>query len=167
MNSKDLVAHLGLQPHPEGGFYRETYRSPLVLPAAALPQHGGPRAASTAILFLLEAGQFSALHRIASDELWHFHLGDPLKVVVLRDAEHEEILLGPDVAAGQQLQALVPAGATFGAYVATGGCFSLVGCTVAPGFDFADFVMPSRAQLLAEFPQHADLVVALTRAAEM
>ncbi len=166
MNSKDLVAHLHLQPHPEGGYFRETYRAPLILPASALPDHGGPRAASTAILFLLEAGQFSALHRIASDELWHFHLGDPLEVHVLHHDRCEEILLGSDVAAGHQLQALVPAGATFGASVVTGGRFSLVGCTVAPGFDFSDFVMPSRAQLLGEFPAHADLVVALTRASD-
>jgi len=163
-----LIATLLLQPHPEGGHFAETYRAPLTLPAAALPGHGGARSASTAILFLLKAGEFSALHRIASDEVWHFHLGDPLVVHVLHpdreDGRREDLVLGHDVITGQRLQAVVPAGATFGARVRDGGSWSLVGCTVAPGFDFADFVMPARAELLAAFPKHADLVMSLTRA---
>lgn len=160
----EWIRRLGLAPHPEGGHFRETYRAPLTLPPSALPEHGGARAASTAILFVLEAGEFSALHRIRSDELWHFHLGDPLIVHVLHaDRRHEAIVLGPDLAAGQRLQAVVPAGATFGARVVDGGSASLVGCTVAPGFDFADFVMPTRDELHRTFPEHRALVDALTR----
>ena len=159
----DLIRQLDLRPHPEGGWFRETYRDSLTLPATALPDHQGPRSASTAILFLLEAYAFSALHTIASDELWHFHLGDPLIVDVLRGQAREDLVLGHDLAAGQRLQAAVPRGATFGARLADGGRFALVGCTVAPGFDFQDFTMPSRAELLRAFPGHADLVRSLTR----
>lgn len=161
-----LIDTLGLSPHPEGGYYRETYRDDLVLPASALPHHGGARNASTAILFLLPAGSFSAFHRIASDELWHFHLGDPLVVHVLHpDGRREDIRIGSDVLAGERLQAAVPRGAVFGARVADGGRFSLVGCTVAPGFDFADFVIPPRQELLDAFGDHAELVRALTHPA--
>jgi predicted cupin superfamily sugar epimerase len=164
IDPKTLVSALALQPHPEGGHYKETYRDPFVIPADALPHHAGPRNASTAILFLLSAGSLSAFHRIASDELWHFHLGDPLVVHVLhQDGRREDLHIGADVLAGQRLQAVVPRGAVFGARVADGGGFSLVGCTVAPGFDFADLVIPPRAELLAEFPRHAELVTALTR----
>jgi len=164
MTPIDLIRHLALRPHPEGGFFRETYRDSFVLPASALPEHRGPRSASTAILFLLEAGVFSALHRIASDELWHFHLGDALVVHQLHpDGRRQDLVLGSDVAAGQLLQAAVPRGTTFGARVTDGGRFSLVGCTVAPGFDFADFTMPARAELLEAFPAHAALIQTLTR----
>jgi len=165
IDPRSLAAHLRMQPHPEGGHFAETYRDPLILPASALPGHAGPRSASTAILFLLESGQFSALHRIASAEAWHFHLGDALVVHVLHpDGRRDDLVLGHDVFAGERLQAVVPAGATFGARVRDGGRWCLVGCTVAPGFDFADFVMPSRAELLAQFPRHATLVTTLTRA---
>jgi uncharacterized protein len=165
-----LITALGLEPHPEGGFFRETHRDTLTLPAAALPDHGGARSASSAILFLLPAGHFSALHRIASDEVWHFHLGDPLFVHVLhRDGRREDLRLGPAVLGGDRLQAHVPRGATFGARLAPSapsapsGRYALVGCTVAPGFEFDDFVMPTRAELLVDFPAHAALVRELTR----
>jgi predicted cupin superfamily sugar epimerase len=163
--ARELVRALGLVPHPEGGWFRETYRDSLTLPAAALPGHRGARSASTAILYLLEAGDFSALHRIASDELWHFHLGDPLVVHVLdpTTGRRSDLTLGPDVAAGHALQAVVPRGTVFGARLAPSGSFALVGCTVAPGFDFADFVMPSQSTLMKMFPAHAGLVGALTR----
>lgn len=161
-----LIAALDLAPHPEGGWFKETWRAAESIPADALPaRFGGPRAHGTAILFLLAAGQFSALHRIAADELWCFHLGDPLVVHVLHpgDGRRQDIVLGAALEAGQRLQAVVPHGATFGARLADGGRYALVSCVVAPGFDFADFVMPTRAELVATFPQHAELVRALTR----
>ena len=163
-----IVRLLELAPHPEGGFYRETYRAEAVLPQAALgPRFAGDRAASTAIYFLVPRGSFSALHRIASDEVWHHYAGAPLEVVsILPDGRREDLRLGTDLAAGERPQGVVRAGAWFGSRVPDGATepWSLVGCTVAPGFDFADFELADRATLLARFPAHAALVVALTRA---
>ncbi len=161
------VTKLGLQKHPEGGWYVETYRARETVAAAALPSRfSGARAFSTAIYFLLEAGQVSALHRIRSDELWHFHAGDPLTVHLLDPATGaaRELTLGPDPEAGQAFQAVVPAGVWFGAQVNAGGDYALVGCTVAPGFDFADFELARREALLARFPERGALITALTRA---
>jgi predicted cupin superfamily sugar epimerase len=137
------------------------YRAPLVL--RELP-HGGPRAAHTAIYFLLPAGAFSALHRVASDEVWHHYDGDTVDLHLIDDAGlYTRVLLGRDYDAGARPQHVVPAG-VWQAAVPRGDRFALCGCTVAPGFDFADFVMPSRAELLALFPAHAELVTRLTRA---
>lgn len=161
-----LVARLGLRPHPEGGFFRELYRAPLVLPHEALPEtFGGARAAATAIYFLLTADSFSALHRIASDEMWFFLGGDPLEVFVLDEVGELEVKrLGPMASmAGESPFAVVEAGRVFGARVATGGRWSLVSCVVAPGFDFADFELCARDALVARFPQHAELIAELTR----
>lgn len=155
-----LVELLGLAPHPEGGFFRETWRSPLVL--GGLP-HGAPRSASTAIYFLLPAGSFSALHRVASDEVWHHYDGDPVELHVLEGRVHQTFMLGRDLARGQRPQHVVPAGA-WQAAVPIGSRWSLCGCTVAPGFDFADFAMPSREEMLRLLPDHAAVVTRLTRA---
>ena len=154
------IETLGLRPHPEGGWFRETYRSAESAPAAGLPaRFGGPRAFGTAIYFLLGADAFSALHRIRSDEIWHFYDGDPLEIVLLHpDGRREDQRVGPG-----SFQAVVPAGAWFGARVAVGGSCALVGCTVAPGFDFADFEMARRGDLLSQFPAHRDIILALTR----
>lgn len=155
-----IVALLGLAPHPEGGFYKETHRGSLVL--EGLP-HGAPRAAHTAIYFLLPAGTFSALHRVASDEVWHHYDGDPLELHTITDAgAHEVVRLGRDLAAGERPQHVVPAG-VWQAAVPVGERYALAGCTVAPGFDFADFAMPDRATLLARFPAHAAVVEKLSR----
>ena len=159
-----LVARLGLQPHPEGGFYRETYRT-----SVATTTSRGERAASTAIYFLLRRGDVSALHRIASDEVWHFHAGAPLRIVCLharsgdepRVGRRTDLLLGLDLDAGEEPQAVVPAGTWFGAR--SEGDFSLVGCTVAPGFDFADFEMGDGGALEREYPEHVDIVRAFSR----
>lgn len=189
-SAQELVTQLGLEPHPEGGYFRETYRDALAL--SALPQRfSGPRSASTAIYYLLERGDMSALHRIHSDEVWHHYLGATLTVHVLHPASedaparYEALRLGKDLAAGERPQAVVPAGAWFGARLepsegtggqtphapnADQGCrdadtdFVLVGCTVAPGFDFRDFELAQRDALLAQFPQHQALVRAMTRA---
>ncbi len=159
-DAKRIIERLGLGPHPEGGFYRETWRAPLVL--SGLP-HGAPRAAKTAIYFLLPAGTFSALHRVASDEIWHHYDGDPVELHLLGDdGEHRVEHLGRALDAGERPQAIVPAG-TWQAAVPVGDRFALCGCTVSPGFDFADFEMPSRAELVRRFPAGADLVTRLTR----
>jgi predicted cupin superfamily sugar epimerase len=154
-----LVDLLGLAPHPEGGFFREMWRSPLVI--GNLP-HGAPRAASTAIYFLLPAGSFSALHRVASDEVWHHYDGDPVELHVLEGRVHQTFVLGRDLESGQRPLHVVPAGA-WQAAVPIGSRWSLCGCTVAPGFDFADFEMPSREELLRLLPDHGQAVTRLTR----
>ena len=159
------IEHLGLAPHPEGGHFRETYRAPESIPGTALPaRSGGPRVFSTAIYFLLRAGEVSALHRIKSDELWHFYTGGPLVVSVIDpDGARHDLALGPDPDAAQLFQATVPAGAWFGAAVRLGTAYALVGCTVAPGFEFADFELADRGALLRRYPQHAALIEQLTR----
>jgi predicted cupin superfamily sugar epimerase len=159
-----LIHSLGLLRHPEGGWYRETYRSTGTIPVAALPEgFNGSRPVCTAIYFLLEQGDISALHRIKSDEMWHFYSGAGLTVHVLTEAgDYSTIRLGSACGAGEQFQAVVPAGAWFGAEV-TGGAYALVGCTVAPGFDFADFVMAEREDMLHRYPHHAALIERLTR----
>jgi predicted cupin superfamily sugar epimerase len=158
--AQKIVQILALEPHPEGGFFRETWRSPLAL--AGLP-HGAPRAASTAIYYLLPAGSFSALHRVASDEVWHHYDGDPVQLHVLEGRVHQTFLLGRDLAKGERPHYVVPAGA-WQAAVPIGPRWSLCGCTVAPGFDFADFEMPSRAEMLRLLPDHESVVMRLTRA---
>lgn len=159
------IDHLGLTPHPEGGHFRETYRAAQGIPEPALPaRYGGPRPASTAIYFLLRAGEVSALHRIKSDELWHFYAGGPLVVSLIDPGgTRHDLTLGPNPAEGQQFQATVPAGAWFGAALRPGAAYGLVGCTVAPGFEFADFELADRRALLRRYPQHAALIEDLTR----
>jgi uncharacterized protein len=151
--------------HPEGGYYSETYRSVEQIPQSALPSRfGGARAFSTAIYFLLEGHHTSALHRIEADELWHFYTGDPLEVFVIypENGTLEVIRLGSNPDAGEVFQAVVPAGAWFGSKPAPGAAYSLVGCTVAPGFDFKGFELADKDLLIKEFPQHRALIELLT-----
>lgn len=167
-NNRDAacwIEQLGLARHPEGGWFRETYRSAGTIPVAGLPERfDGERAFSTAICFLLEQGDFSALHRLKSDEVWHFYDGAPLAVhMISPHGERSMFRLGRDVAQGERLQAAVPAGWWFGAELAAQGDYALVGCTVAPGFDFNDFEMAERTELMGMFPDHAALVMRLTR----
>jgi len=159
------IEKLGLEPHPEGGYYRQTYRSELTIAREALPAgFGGSRAASTAIYFLLEGKNFSAFHRLQSDEVWHFYAGEALVVHVLDPSgECSRILLGRDPEAGQVLQAVVRAGSWFASHVADWKSWALVGCTVAPGFDFEDFEMGRREELAAKYKQHRELIERLTR----
>ena len=156
-----LVTTLGLAPHPEGGFYRESWRAPLVL--NGLP-HGAPRAAHTAIYYLLPVGTFSAIHRVSSDEVWHHYDGDAVDLHLVDDeGRHHVEVLGRDLAKGERPQHVVPAG-VWQAAMPRGSRYALCGCTVAPGFDFADFEMPARAAMVELFPQHAELMTKLTRA---
>lgn len=159
VSAADLAARLGLAPHPEGGFYRETYRA-----SELVDTPRGPRAASTAIHFLVPRSTFSALHRIASDEVWHHYAGAALRVVrIAEDGTRRDLVIGPDLDAGQEPQGVVPAGEWFGATLEGEGDWALVGCTVAPRFDFADFELARREELLARFPEHEAIVRALTR----
>ena len=145
---------------------RETYRAAGTIAGNALPNgFAGDRVFSTAIHYLLPAGQVSMLHRIRSDELWHFHMGDALEVIdITPDGALTTTVLGHDVAAGETLQSVVPAGRWFGARLARPAedAFALVGCTVAPGFDFADFEMADRDAILNAFPQHRAIITAMT-----
>jgi predicted cupin superfamily sugar epimerase len=153
-----LVRALSLSPHQEGGFFRQTFRSSLTVPA-----HGGTRAASTAIYYLLPAGELSALHRVRSDEVWHWYAGAPLALHRLDDdGTHRVTLLGANLAQGEEPQVIVPAG-TWQAALASPDGWTLCGCTVAPGFDFADWELPSRDEAQARFPRHAELIARLTR----
>lgn len=161
----NIIKALNLQPHPEGGWYRETYRSTETIAASALPKRfDGPRCYATAIYFLLNSENFSALHRIKSDEQWHFYSGSPLTVHVIHaDGRYTQIKLSSKLEEGETFQAVVPRGCWFGATVDTPDAYALVGCSVAPGFDFADFEMAQAESLSQEFPQHAELIARLTR----
>jgi uncharacterized protein len=159
------IDKLNLIAHPEGGYYRETYRSELSIAREALPpQFTGPRLVSTAIYFLLDGKNFSAFHRLRSDELWHFYSGSPITVHVIEpDGVYSEIQLGNDPDAGVVLQAVVKAGHWFASRGRDPGSFALAGCTVAPGFEFADFELGKRAELVKLYPQHRNLIESLTR----
>ena len=160
-----IIERYRLQPHPEGGLFTQTYRSPGLIPRVALPaEFTGERPFSTAILFLLLENDFSALHRLRQDEVWHFYLGGALRLVMISPAgAFSEIILGRNGSAGEVVQAVVPAGSWFGAKPTEGAAFSFVGCTVAPGFDYADFELANRSDLLEKFPDLASIILSFTR----
>lgn len=205
-DAKYWIEKLRLEPHPEGGYFRQTYKSELRISPVDLPHSGctgaqsnysesshskiangtisergtlgfgGTRAASTAICFLLEGENFSAFHRLRSDEVWHFYMGSPVAVHVIDPAgQYSSILLGNDAEAGQVFQAVVRAGWWFGSEIAESSrvsenrpsepnaSYALVGCTVAPGFEFEDFELAQRAELEAKYPEHWGIIRRLTR----
>ncbi len=157
---QQLIQHLKLLPHPEGGYYAENYRSKETIAKSALPgRFKGDRHFSTAIDFLIPAGHFSAFHRIEADELWHFYEGQTLHVFVIDPQGNLEIIrLGNNIAQGEVFQAMVPAGSYFASRPSANEGYSLVGCTVAPGFDFEDFELSGRNELQQLYPQHANLI---------
>ena len=156
----EVIAALGLAPHPEGGFYRETFRAE---PRIIAPKTQASRSTSTAIYFLLRAGDFSAFHRVESDEVWHHYLGASLELHTIDLAgQHQRVELGKNLTHGERPQWVVRAGTLQAARVIGAG-FVLCGCTVAPGFDFADFELPSRAALVARYPALQDLIETFTR----
>lgn len=205
-DAKYWIETLRLEPHPEGGYFRQTYKSELRILPEELPNtgrigaernyshglhpkmasgeisewrtqgFGGTRAASTAICFLLEGDNFSAFHRLRSDEMWHFYMGSPVAVHVIDPVgEYSSILLGSDAEAGQVFQTVVPAGCWFGSEIAENSqvsesrpgagqaSYALVACTVAPGFEFEDFELARRGELEAKYPQHREIIRRLTR----
>ena len=164
-NAQYWIDRLSLSPHPEGGYYRVTYKSDLTIVQDVLPSgfHGN-RFASTAIYFLIAQKDFSAFHRIASDELWHFYAGSGLVVYVIDpEGNYFELHLGDAFEAGEVFQAVVKGGCWFASRLKDPAGFALVGCTVAPGFDFADFEMAKRSELVATYPKHRKLIEELTR----
>ncbi len=160
MTAADYISHLHLDPHPEGGFYKETYRSGEAIAPAALPlRFSQKRYFSTAIYYLLQAGDFSAFHRIKSDECWHFYAGDTLLIHVIDENGHYSVgKLGAHPEKGEVFQFVVPATAWFAAELTAGSLFVLAGCTVSPGFDFADFEMADKLSLLLSYPAYAGLI---------
>ncbi len=164
--AKYWITRLALQPHPEGGYFREIYRATEQIPVAALPaRYQGPRAFTTSIYFLLAGTQISTLHRLTSDEQWHFYDGNALLLTMIApDGTSKEVRLGRHATTGEQFQAVIPAGTWMGARLASHRGYALIGCTVAPGFEFQDFAAGQRSDLLERFPQHRKLITALTRA---
>ncbi|RKG74851.1 cupin domain-containing protein [Corallococcus terminator] len=155
---EELVRRLDLKPHPEGGYYRETYRA-----AFQVQTLRGRRSAGTAIYYLLTQGIFSAWHRVVgADELWLFHDGEPLALHLMHeDGRLETAVLGRDVMKGEQPQVLVPAGVLQAAE--TLGGYTLVGCTVSPGFEFADFELPDAEAIVARHPAHEAMIRRLSK----
>lgn len=161
---KRIVERFELVPHPEGGYFKEVYRSPVTVTHPNVPDGDPARPAGTLIYFLLRDAEFSAWHRVRwTDEIWHLYAGGPLELHVI-DAEgrYEQRRLTSDVLEGDPVT-VIPAGAWQAARLEAGSGWALGGCTVAPGFDFADFEMPGAAELKALFPDHAAIIDTLTR----
>ncbi len=151
MSSQELIKHFNLQPHPEGGFYNETYRSDILVETPH-----GMRSASTAIHFLITKDSISHFHRLSSDEGWHFHLGSPLKIIeITKEGDLIETILGSNFNSSEKLQYIVKAGNWFAS--TSLGEYSFVGCTVAPGFDFSDFEMAKFDDLSEKYPEHLNI----------
>lgn len=163
-NADYYIEKLNLTSHIEGGAFKETYRSEMIVPETVLnSDFHGDRNASTAIYFLLKHSQFSALHKIAADEMWHFYDGDALCIYeITNEGKLLKHLLGKDLEKGESFQVVIKAGSWFGSRCEVENGFSLVGCTVAPGFDFEDFVLAKREELLTMYPQHIGLIEELT-----
>jgi uncharacterized protein len=165
----EVIELLRLEPLPvEGGYYRQTYRADETLDATVLPErYGGPRAPGGAIYYLLHGDHFSALHRLLTDEIYHFYLGQPVEMLLLYPDGHDEVVrLGTDLAMGERVQVVVPHGVWQGSHLAERGAgagFALLGTTMAPAYDQADFELGDREALIAAYPQRAELIRALTR----
>jgi uncharacterized protein len=155
-----VIAALNLKPHPiEGGYFRETYRC-----TESVARPAGARSLGTAIYYLLTPQTFSEMHRLPTDEVFHFYFGSPVRMLQLwPDGSGRTVVLGPDVLAGQQPQVVVPGGVWQGSLLEPGGAFALLGATMAPGFDYADYQSGGRAELARAYPDSADLIRRLTR----
>lgn len=164
MTAQEIIDKLNLQEHPEGGYFKETYRSEGMIPEASLEEkYKGDRNHSTGIYFLLTSEKFSAFHKINQDEMWHFYKGTSLKLhTISADGHYSFVIIGNDLEKGELPQHTVKGGDWFAAEVIDPNSYTLVGCTVAPGFDFADFVLPSKAELTSLFPQHQEVINKLT-----
>ena len=165
MNAEEIIRLLGMEPHPEeGGYFVQTYKSEEVIATKALPhRYGSKRSYGTAIFYLLTPDTFSQLHRLESDEIFHFYLGDPVTMLQLHpDGSTNVVTLGHDIRSGQQLQVVVPRGTWQGSLLNEGGDFALLGCTVAPGFEYSDYESGSRGDLLKEYPEQEELITRLT-----
>lgn len=164
-NSQYWIQNLNLQPHSEGGFFKETFRSEVEINLKLWPHgYSGTRKISTSIYYLLQSGEISRLHRIRSDELWYYHAGGSLRIVWLDDEgrEHSKIL-GINSEKAEELQILIPAGTIFGAEVIEADSFCLVGCMVSPGFEYDDFELFNKEKLLQTYPKQAKLIKRFTK----
>ena len=162
-----LIKKLKLEPLPdEGGLYSETYRSDLILKKESLPEeYGGGRCISTAIYYMLTSSalRVSKLHKIRSDEIYHFYSGDPVALLLLhQDGNSEQVILGKDILGGQHVQYIVPCGVWQGSHLLPGGEYALLGTTVSPGFDFKDSTIAKRNELLKTYPDESALIMKLT-----
>jgi predicted cupin superfamily sugar epimerase len=165
-HAEQIKSLLNLQPHPkEGGYFVETYRSGERIPKEALPErYDGARTHATAIYYMLTPDAVSLMHRVASDEVFHFYLGDPVEMLQLGpDGAGKILTLGPDIAGGMRPQVVVPRGVWQGARLRAGGRFALLDATVAPGFEYADYEHGRRDALLEAYPEFRDLILALTK----
>jgi predicted cupin superfamily sugar epimerase len=163
MSIQEIISSLSLQPHPEGGYYKEVYRSATYIEQTSLPNNfTGKRNVSTSIYYLLQQGDFSAFHRIKSDEIWHYYHGDTAIIHMLfANGRYDHKLVGADLNKGAHFQVVIPAGVWFAAEPT--GDFILAGCTVAPGFDFSDFELGNMQELRSQYPQHTNLIERLCR----
>ena|SRR5579859_4709519 len=167
MNAEEIITLLNLKPHPkEGGFFAETYRADEAVSLSVLPsRYTGPRAFGTCIYYLLTPLTISAMHRLQSDEIFHFYLGNPVEMLqLLPDGTGKTVTLGPDLQAGMTPQVIVPRSVWQGSRLVPGGKFALFGCTVAPGFDFADYEHGRREDLIKSHPRFREKIVGLTNA---
>jgi predicted cupin superfamily sugar epimerase len=167
---EELLQLLSLQPHPtEGGYFRETWRAEETVVVRRSESEGGDRSqhlrsVGTAIYYLLTPHSCSTLHRLPTDEIFHFYLGDPVRMLLLySDGSTQRVTLGTDLLSGQHIQFIVPKGTWFGSYLLKGGLYALMGTTMAPGFDYADYESGSCDKLSLEYPQEAELIHRLTR----
>ncbi|WP_405565581.1 cupin domain-containing protein [Polaribacter sp. Asnod6-C07] len=164
MNAKEIIDFFDLKAHPEGGFYKETYRSKEIILSENLSHHfNGNRNYCTSIYFLLTSDKCSAFHKINQDEIWHFYTGTTLKLhQISPEGEYSTILIGNNFLKGEIPQYTVPAHYYFAAEILAKDSFAFVGCTVSPGFDFKDFVLPSSAELSKKFPKLTQIIAQLT-----
>jgi predicted cupin superfamily sugar epimerase len=164
-DAQHWIEQLALERHPEGGYYRESYRSGESIAPSELPnRYSGARQYATAIYYLLEGEDFSAFHRILTDEIWHYYAGCETRLHLLDTSGTYTLLkLGANLGNGEKPQVTVPAGTWFAAEPSDKHAFTLAGCTLSPGFDFDDFEMGGRQLLCGQFPAHADLIQRLTR----
>ncbi len=158
LNEKDsqfYISHLGLEPHPEGGYYKQIFASDVMIDT----EQSNQRKMYTSIYFLLRSGEISHLHRLKSDELWYYHGGSSLTVHIINESgEYKEMELGLNLDKGEVPQVLVPKNSIFGSSVKEENTFSLVGCMVAPGFEFEDFELFFQEELINEYPQHEGVI---------
>jgi uncharacterized protein len=166
MTADEIKKLLGLVPHPcEGGWFVQTWRSEEVIPRSVLPdRYPSDRHAGTCIYYLLEPDTFSEMHRLASDEIFHFYYGDPVEMLqIAPDGSAKRVVLGGDLAAGQHMQLIVHRDVWQGSRLVAGGSVALLGCSVSPGFDYADYETGKREELLEKAGDYRELLVGLTR----
>jgi len=163
--AQDIARELKLTPHPEGGFFKEIYRSDELIAPDALPErYETAKSLCTAIYYLITSDTFSAMHKLKSDEVLHYYMGASARIFMLSEETRnaEEIILGPDIIAGERPQVIVPENVWFGIRVHGSEDYTLTGTTVAPGFDFSDFEMADKEKLIPEFPEHSEMIKLFT-----